>query len=284
MKQDDVILKAENLCFSYDDGRSMSLNGLSLEIKKGSRTAFLGPNGSGKSTFFLCCNGVHRPMSGELYFHGKPLSYKRKALLELRQKVGIVFQDPDNQLFSASVYQEISFGLLNLGIKNEEAAKRVEAIMEQMEITPYRHKPVHALSGGQKKQVSIADILVMKPEIVIMDEPASALDPRHTSLVNDAVRQMTEEGITVMMATHDVNYAFSWADEIVILKDGRVLSQGDPVSVFSDKELLADACLEQPAVLTLFEALCEKKIFKNNLEIPRNMNTLTQYIQNYGGL
>lgn len=156
--------------------------------------------------------------------------------------------------------------------------------MEQLEITPYRFKPVHALSGGQKKQVSIADILVMKPEIVIMDEPASALDPKHTSLVNHAVSQMTAEGITVMMATHDVNYAFSWADEIIILKDGRVLDQGDPVSVFSNKELLHDACLEQPAVLTLFDALCQKKILKNSLEIPRNMNTLIQYIQKYGGL
>lgn len=284
MKQGDVILKAEHLCFSYDDGQSFSLNDPSLEIRKGSRTAFLGPNGSGKSTFFLCCNGIRRPSSGCLYFHEKPVSYTKKALLELRQKVGIVFQDPDNQLFSASVYQEISFGLLNLGIEQKESAKQTEAIMEQLEITPYRFKPVHALSGGQKKQVSIADILVMKPEIVIMDEPASALDPKHTSLVNHAVSQMTAEGITVMMATHDVNYAFSWADEIIILKDGRVLDQGDPVSVFSNKELLHDACLEQPAVLTLFDALCQKKILKNSLEIPRNMNTLIQYIQKYGGL
>ena len=147
MKQCDVILKAEHLCFSYDDGQSFSLNDLSLEIRKGSRTAFLGPNGSGKSTFFLCCNGIRRPSSGCLYFHEKPVSYTKKALLELRQKVGIVFQDPDNQLFSASVYQEISFGLLNLGIEQKESAKQTEAIMEQLEITPYRFKPVHALSG-----------------------------------------------------------------------------------------------------------------------------------------
>lgn len=284
MNENDIILKAENLCFSYDDGQNLSLNGLSLEIRKGSRTAFLGPNGSGKSTFFLCCNGIHKPSAGCLSFQGKPVSYTKKSLLELRQKVGIVFQDPDNQLFSASVYQEISFGLLNLGIQKEEAARQVEAVMEQMEITPYRHKPVHALSGGQKKQVSIADILVMKPEIIIMDEPASALDPKHVSLVNDAVNQMTAKGITVMMATHDADYAFSWADEIVILKDGRVLSQGDPVSVFSNKDLLSAACLKQPAVLTLFETLCQKGLLKQGLKVPRNMDTLIQYIQTYGGL
>ena len=117
----DVILKAENLYFSYDDEKTHSLNGLSLEIRKGRKIAFMGANGSGKSTFFLCCNGIHQPTSGTLYFHGEPVNYSREGLLKLRQKVGIVFQDPDNQLFSASVYQEISFGILNLGVYEEEA-------------------------------------------------------------------------------------------------------------------------------------------------------------------
>lgn len=275
----DIILKADELYFSYDDNNSHSLNGLSLEIRRGQKVAFMGANGSGKSTFFLCCTGILKPQSGKLYFNGEEVGYKKKDLLKLRSKVGIVFQDPDNQLFSASVFQEISFGILNLGVPEEQAKKEVEDVIEYLEITPFRHKPTHALSGGQKKQVSIADILVMKPEVVIMDEPASALDPRHASLVNDAVSQMTAEGITVMMATHDVNYAFSWADEIVVLKDGHVLIQGEPVSVFSDKKLLADACLEQPAVLTLFEALCQRGILTCSLAVPRSMDTLTQYIK-----
>ena len=165
----EVILKAENVFYSYDDGKTHSLNGLSLEIRRGKKIAVMGANGSGKSTFFLCCNGVYRPSEGTIYFHGKPVDYSRKGLLQLRQKVGIVFQDPDNQLFSASVFQEISFGILNLGVPEEEARKEVERIMDEMEITPYRDRPTHALSGGQKKQVSIADILIMKPEIVILD-------------------------------------------------------------------------------------------------------------------
>lgn len=122
----DIILKAENLFFSYDDENSHSLNGLSLEIKRGQKVAFMGSNGSGKSTFFLCCNGIHRPSSGALYFNGEPFTYDKKGLLKLRSKIGIVFQDPDNQLFSASVYQEISFGILNLGVSEEEAKKEVE--------------------------------------------------------------------------------------------------------------------------------------------------------------
>lgn len=274
----DVILKAENLCFSYDDSNSFSLNGLSLEIRRGRKIAFMGANGSGKSTFFLCCNGIHRPSSGCLYFHGKPVSYEKNELLELRQKVGIVFQEPDSQLFSASVYQEISFGLLNMKIPREEARQAVEEIIERMEITPYRHKPTHALSGGQKKQVSIADILVMKPEIVIMDEPASALDPRHAALVNESVNRMTADGITVMMATHDVNYAFSWADEVVVLKDGRALRQADPLSVFSDPALLKEANLAQPSSLKLFNRLCEKGLLPRELPVPRDLDALEAYI------
>ena len=234
----DIILKAEDLYFSYDDENSHSLNGLSLEIERGKKIAFMGANGSGKSTFFLCCNGIHRPLRGQLYLDGKPYDYSKEGLLKLRQRVGIVFQDPDNQLFSASVYQEISFGILNLGVSEEEAAKEVEAVIDYLEITPFRHKPTHALSGGQKKQVSIADILVMHPDIIILDEPAAALDPKHTTMVNKIVDQLTEQGITVMMSTHDVNYAMQWADQVFLFKDGKVLAEGTPAQVFSNKTVL----------------------------------------------
>lgn len=273
-----AILKADNLVFSYDDDTTHSLNGLSLEIKKGQKIAVMGANGSGKSTFFLCCTGILKPQSGKLYFHGKEFSYTKKGLLDLRSKIGIVFQDPDNQLFSASVYQEISFGVLNLGFSEEEAKKEVEKVIEELEITPFRHKPTHALSGGQKKQVSIADILVMHPEIIILDEPAAALDPRHTTMVNHIVDQMTEAGITVLMATHDVNYAYQWADEVLLFHQGKVLMQGSPAQVFSNPTALKQTNLEPPAVLELFDSLCKKGILKASLPLPRNLKTLEQYI------
>ena len=285
----DIILKAENLYYSYDDDNSHSLNGLSLEIKKGQKIAVMGANGSGKSTFFLCCTGILKPQKGQLFFKGKPYAYDKKSLLDLRSKVGIVFQDPDNQLFSASVYQEISFGILNLGVAPEEAKKEVEKVIDYLEITPFRHKPTHALSGGQKKQVSIADILIMHPDIIILDEPAAALDPKHTQMVNHIVDQMTEAGITVLMATHDVDYAYEWADEVILFHEGKVLLHGSPAQVFSNKRVLAQTNLEPPAVLELFESLCRKGILKASLEIPRNLKTLEQYIEeiklnpHYGG-
>lgn len=285
----DIILRAENLYYSYDDEQSHSLNGLSLEIKKGQKIAFMGANGSGKSTFFLCCTGILKPQKGKLFFHNKEVTYKKKELLDLRSKIGIVFQDPDNQLFSASVYQEISFGPLNLGHSEEETKKEVEKVIDYLEITPFRHKPTHALSGGQKKQVSIADILVMKPEIIILDEPAAALDPKHTTMVNHIVEQMTQNGITVLMATHDVNYAYEWADEVLLFHEGKVLMHGTPAQVFGNRGALKQTNLEPPAVLELFESLCRKGILKSSLPLPKNLNALEKYISDvkinthYGG-
>lgn len=285
----DIILKAEDLYFSYDDDNSHSLNGLSLEIKRGQKIAVMGANGSGKSTFFLCCTGIHKPQKGKLYLDGKEVKYNKKGLLDLRSKVGIVFQDPDNQLFSASVYQEISFGILNLGVSEEQAKKEVEEVIDYLEITPFRSKPTHALSGGQKKQVSIADILVMHPEIIILDEPAAALDPRHTTMVNRIVEQMTASGITVLMATHDVNYAYEWADKVILFHEGKVLMNGSPEQVFGNRAALRQTNLEPPAVLELFESLCKKGILKSSLPFPKNLKALEGYIEEvnlntyYGG-
>lgn len=276
----DIILKAEDVYFTYDNEKSHSLNGLSLEIKRGQKIAFMGANGSGKSTFFLCCNGIHKPQKGKMYFNGEPINYSRKGLLRLRSKVGIVFQDPDNQLFSASVYQEISFGILNLGVSKEQAEKEVEEVIGYLEITPFRHKPTHSLSGGQKKQVSIADILVMHPDIIILDEPQAALDPKHTAMVNQIINKLTANGITIMMSTHDVNQALEWADQVILFLEGKILMQGTPIEVFSNKAALAMTNLEQPSVMQIFERLCKKGILKSSLEVPKTLVQLEHYIEN----
>ena len=286
---EDIILKAENLYYSYDDDDSHSLNGLSVDIRRNRKIAVMGANGSGKSTFFLCCTGICKPQSGKMYLNGEEYSYTKKGLLDIRSKIGIVFQDPDNQLFSASVYQEISFGILNLGIPEEQARREVEDVIDYLEITPFRHKPTHALSGGQKKQVSIADILVMHPDIIILDEPAAALDPRHTTMVNHIVDQLTDQGITVLMATHDVNYAYEWADEILLFHEGKILIQGTPAQVFSNRAALKQTNLEPPVVLELFDSLCKKQLLKSSLPLPKDLKTLEKYIADvhlnthYGG-
>lgn len=270
----DIILEARNLSYSYEDSSSPALNGLSLSVARGSKIAVMGANGSGKSTFFLCCNGILKPDQGELLFKGQPVSYSKKNLLELRSKVGIVFQNPDTQLFCASVYQEISFGPLNLGIPEKEAAEAVENIIEALEITDFRHRPAHALSGGQKKQVALADILVMKPEIMILDEPFAALDPVHTRIIRQQIDKMCTSGMTVLLATHNTDYALEWADEVVLLKNGRVLSQDRPDKVLTDEKLLKETNLELPSVIRLHKFLCSRGMADPSFPVPRNMEDL----------
>jgi cobalt/nickel transport system ATP-binding protein len=274
----NILLKAENLCYTYEGETVPALDQLSLTIERGKKIACMGSNGSGKSTFFLCCNGIHKPSSGTLYYQGVPFDYSKRGLLNLRKNVGIVFQDPDNQLFSASVMQEISFGVLNLGFSKEEARRKVDQIMDKLGITPFAHKPVHALSGGQKKLVAIADILVMEPELIILDEPASALDPLHTQMVRDIIDEITDQGITVMIATHDVNYAYAWADEILLFHKGSVLKHGTPEEVFSDEALMKTTSLQPPMVLSLFRSLCRDGILPDTLTPPRNPEILRKYL------
>lgn len=279
MNEKDIIIRAEDLRFSYDDTKNYSLNGFSIEIERGSRVAFMGANGGGKSTFFLCLNGINRPASGRLYIDGREVDYGKKDLLELRKKVGIVFQDPDNQLFSASVYQEISFGALNIGMSDESARKAVDQVITTLEITPFREKPTHSLSGGQKKQVSVADVLVMNPEIIIFDEPAASLDPKHTKIVRRIIDMLSERGITVLISTHDVNYAMRWADKIAVVHRGKVAAFGDPEEIFRRPDLLEQTNLEKPAAMELFDSLVSKGLLNPELKVPKNLEELEKYIE-----
>lgn len=279
MKQDeDWVIEAQNVSYTYDGNSEKALDGLSLRIRRGAKVAFMGGNGSGKSTFFLCLNGIRRPDEGNIYITGKPVKYTRKGLLDVRGKVGIVFQEPDDQLFSASVYEEISFGILNLGADEDTARREVERVIEELEITPFQDRPAHALSGGQKKQVAIADILVMHPEVMILDEPAAALDPKHTRMVREIVDRLSEKGITVLMATHDIDYAYAWADEIVLMHEGKVIRQGTPAEVCTDRKALEKASLELPAVVKIYERLREKEMIPEDMPLPANVEELIEIL------
>lgn len=275
-REEDWVIEALDVSYTYDGNDERALDGLNLKIRRGMKVAFMGGNGSGKSTFFLCLNGIRRPDTGKIRIDGKAIEYTRKGLLEVRGRVGIVFQEPDDQLFSASVYEEISFGILNLGADEETARSEVESVIEELEITPFQDRPAHALSGGQKKQVAIADILVMHPEVMILDEPAAALDPKHTRKVQQIVDRLTEKGITVLMATHDIDYAYSWADEIVLMHRGKVIRQGTPFEVCSDREALKAASLEVPAVLRMHERLKEKGLVPQDAAPPGNIDELVE--------
>ena len=272
------ILKVANLSYVYEDG-TKALKKIDFNIKKGEKIAFIGGNGSGKSTMFLCLNGVLRPTNGNIYYEDKQIEYTRKGLLDLRSKVQIVFQDPDNQLFSASVYEEISFGILNLGIDEKVVERKVNEVIKELEIEPFVNKPTHFLSGGQKKRVSIADILVMDPEVIILDEPTSALDPKYTNVVNNLIDELTEKGKTVILSTHDVNQALKWADRIFVFMDGDIVKEGKPEEIFLDVETLDKANLLVPYTIKLYKNLLRKGILNENLKVPKTIEILEKYIE-----
>lgn len=275
----DYILEARNLSYKYPDG-TKALNNVNLKIPKGEKIAFLGINGSGKSTLFLNFNGVLKPNHGKLIYNGQEVKYNQKSLLELRKNVGIVFQDPENQLFSASVYNEVSFGAMNLKLEKEEVKNRVDKALNNVGMYDYKDKAVHFLSYGQKKRVSIADILVMNPEIIVFDEPTSSLDPRHAKQIVGIFDELNEKGITVILSTHDVELAYSWADYIFVMKNGEVVKEGIPFDIFSDDELIHDCYLEKPLVLDIYEFLKKNNKVEHESIVPRNREELFEIIKN----
>lgn len=276
------IIEVNNLHYTYEDG-TKALRGINLNVKKGERLAIMGPNGSGKSTFFLHLNGILKPTAGCVLIDGKKINYARKGLLHVRKMVGIVFQNPDDQLFSASVKQEIAFGILNLGVTEEEAGAAVDRVMKALDITSFAEKPTHFLSGGEKKRVSIADVLVMDPSIILFDEPTAALDPKHAERIDQIIDELSNRGITVILSTHDVNRALSWADRLVIFHRGEIVGDGAPEQVLCNEGLLAQANLKKPAVLRIFETLCQEGILEAGTKLPHDIKALEDYIRSRKG-
>jgi cobalt/nickel transport system ATP-binding protein len=271
------ILETKQLCYEYPDG-THALNNINLKIEKGKKVSFVGVNGSGKSTIFLNFNGVLKPTKGTVIYKGNNVKYNKKSLLELRKSVGIVFQDPENQLFSADVYQEVSFGAMNLKLEEIEVRRRVDEALKNVGMYDYKDKAVHFLSYGQKKRVAIADILVMNPEVIVFDEPTSSLDPQHSKEIVKIFDELNEKGITVILSTHDVELAYSWSDHIIVMKDGGIFREGTPYEIFSDDKLISDCYLEKPLVLEVYENLCKGGKINSNVTIPRNKQELLELI------
>jgi len=253
------LIELKHISFTYPDGTE-ALRDVTLTIPGGGKIAFLGENGSGKSTLFLILNGINRITGGEYYFQGEKIRYKKEQITRLIRSIGIVFQDPDIQIFASSVFQEISFGPKNMGLTDSEAGRRVECAMEKTDLSLFRDRPPHFLSYGEKKRGAIADILAVDPPVIILDEPMAWLDIPHKKKIREILENLSKNSKTVIVSTHDPDFAFSWADHVYIMKNGAVLGQGDPVEIFMDSGLLAGAGLEVPRVIELARKLKLKKI------------------------
>lgn len=257
----NIIMETKQLCFNYPDG-TPALKDLSIQIQKGKTTGILGGNGAGKSTLFLNLNGILRPTSGQVYHKNLPISYSSKSLNQLRQSVGIVFQDPDTQLFSASVYQDVSFGVVNLGIPESEAHLRTENALKRTGTYELRQKPTHSLSYGQKKRVALAGIIAMEPEVLILDEPTAGLDPQGVSEIMQLIRELQQDlGIAILIATHDMDLVPMYCDYIYLLNQGEIVGCGSPDEIFNQSSLLRQIHLRLPRIGHLMELLKTKDGF-----------------------
>ena len=258
----DIFIRARDLSFSYQDeeGREddPALKNFSVDIRRGEYVAVLGHNGSGKSTFAKLLNYILEPTSGELIVNGLDLSCKDltdEDILALRKNVGMVFQNPDNQLVATVVEQDVAFGPENLGVDHEELRKRVDFALETVGLTAYaKHEP-HRLSGGQKQRVAIAGILAMMPKCVIFDESTAMLDPGGRREVLDTIRKLNcEYGMTVLNITHYMNEAAE-ADRIIVINDGALLMDGTPDQIFAQRDILNEVGLEVPQCAELIHNL-----------------------------
>lgn len=248
------IIELSGIHFRYPDGTD-ALRGVTLSIQKGRKVAVLGHNGSGKSTLFLLLNGLYRPQRGEYRFNGEVVTYSKKQRRELVEKTGVVFQDPEVQLFASTVYREISIGPKNLGLSDEEARRRIESAMDKTDVAHLKDRPVHFLSYGEKKRVAIADILAMQSEVILLDEPLAWLDSLHEKRIVEILDLISSENKTVIMSTHSPDLAYEWADYIYIFCNGTIAGEGRPVEVFADRELLRTTHLEPPFVMQVAEKL-----------------------------
>lgn len=259
----EYIMQTKNLCYSYPD-ETKALDDINIDIKRGQTTAILGGNGAGKTTLFLNLNGVLKPSSGNVIYGGKSIEYSKKGLTALRRAVGLVFQDPDHQLFSASVYQDVSFGPKNLRLPDEIIRERVENSLKKTGIYDLKDKPTHCLSFGQKKRVAIAGVIAMEPEVLVLDEPTAGLDPKGVGEIMRLLKGMQQNlGFSVIIATHDVDIVPLYCDYVYVLDEGKVALEGSPNEVFSKAEMLRSLHLRLPRIAHLMEILRKKDGFEN---------------------
>lgn len=267
----EKIIELKKAVYKFDDGTA-GLNGVDLTIRRGERAAVIGRNGSGKSTLFLALNGILKLSGGEYLFQGTKVKYSRKGKENIKRKVGIVFQNSDNQLFMPSVLTDVCFGIINMGFSSAEAEKKAEQCLDALGILDLKNKPIHYLSGGEKKLVSLAGVLAMEPEVILLDEPYSSLDAVGIAALNDILYKLNREGITIVISDHDLDRVYCFADTVHIMDKGQVQRCGECREVFLDEEYINNVFGTYPYIPQIYKMLGGKT------KPPRSRDGLIDFI------
>jgi len=271
------LLRLEHINYKYED-KYPALKDVSVSFYQGERIAVLGGNGAGKSTLFLCCNGVLRPQSGKIFLHGQEIADNKKDILQLRQTMGLVFQEPDSQIIAGTVENEVSFGPMNLRLEHDEVERRVIRALEQMNLQGYQNRAPQYLSGGEKRRVSIADILAMRPQMILLDEPTASLDPENVAILEQTLQELSKAGITLAVSTHDVDFAYRFADRAMVFCRGEIIADADSSEVFADQAVLAQAGLKKPPLYAAAELLESRFPTKIAGRKPRSIEEFRDYL------
>lgn len=276
-----IHLETKNLSFTYPDG-TQALKNVNIQIKKGEKIAIMGPNGAGKSTLFSHFNGLSEPTSGHVEIDGEKIIFEREELLKVRQKVGIVFQDPNDQLFAPTVKEDVAFGPMNLGLDYDEVKNRIAESLEMVGMSGFEEKTPHHLSGGQQKRVAIAGIIAMRPEIMILDEPTAGLDPEGVDKVLNILNNLNDEGMSIVISSHDIDMVNHFADKIFVLYGGEIIAEGDKHQIFSDKDLLKKAHLKAPITTEILYRLKENgmNVDTEKITVEETVNEILNAKQN----
>ena len=256
-------IEVKDLVYRYskeqgDDNLCPAIDHVSIEIKRGEYISIAGSNGSGKSTLARCLNGLLLPTEGEILVDGMD-SNDDDLIWDIRKKIGMVFQNPDNQIVSSMVEDEVAFGPENIGIENPELRKRVDNALKSVGMYEYRNREAHKLSGGQKQRIAIAGAVAMRPDCIVFDEPTAMLDPKGRSQVMKVIRELNDQGITIILITHFMEEVAE-ADRVLVMKSGKLLADSVPEDVFADTNLIESAGLEIPAAVLLRNELIENGI------------------------
>lgn len=247
------LIEAKNISYTYPDG-SKALQEIDLSVSKGEFVGLLASNGSGKTTLLRCINGLIKPQSGEVAIDGEPVS--RLSQKTLFQRIGMVFQNPNDQLFASTVAEDVAFGPSNMGLPKDEVKNRVDEALKAVGMEELGKKSIHNLSFGQQKRVCIAGALAMHPEVLLLDEPTAGLDPMGEHKIMELLQRLNRErGLTIVMATHMVDMVPLFINRIYILSRGKVLREGTPEKVFSDPDMIRDAKLRLPMIAELIELM-----------------------------
>jgi cobalt/nickel transport system ATP-binding protein len=271
----EYLLEFRDVYYSYPMAAAPTLQGLSLRLHKHKKTALIGQNGCGKSTMFLIADGLCQPDRGLVTLDNLPLTFDRAALKRWRQRVGLVFQDPEQQLVAPTVAADISYGLCNQGLSEPEVAAKVNQILADFNLKTLAMSPLQHLSLGQKKRVSIAGVMALQPELLLLDEPTAYLDPIQTRNLLIELEAIASIGTTLLIATHDLDFVYQWADWILVMEQGRLIAEGETLEVFDRLQFMPEFALGMPLLWQMWSRLSAKM---PQVPAPRSIDEFAAYL------